>query len=78
MKYTLPSAMNFIHQWTLSVSGLRSGHMSDRVFKRNERVDSSLESTRGAIQGAVKKASKTVHDMRWFGVVKTSDRNEDG
>jgi len=43
--------------------------MSEHVYKVIEIVGSSKTSVEDAIQNAIQKASKTVHNMRWFQVV---------
>jgi flavin-binding protein dodecin len=40
--------------------------MSDHVYKHIELVGSSQNSIEEAIQTAIKKASKSVRNMRWF------------
>ena len=43
--------------------------MADRVFKKIEVTGTSTKSIEEAIQNGVAKASKTVHNLRWFEVV---------
>ncbi|MBN1272700.1 MAG: dodecin domain-containing protein [Candidatus Aminicenantes bacterium] len=45
--------------------------MSENVYKMIEIVGSSKKSVEDAIQNAISKASKTIHNMRWFQVVET-------
>ena len=52
--------------------------MSSHVYKILEIVGSSTESMQGAIENGVRRASKTVRDMRWFQVVETRGNIEDG
>ena len=42
--------------------------MSGQVYKTIEIVGCSANSLEDAVQGAVKKASTTVHNLRWFEV----------
>lgn len=42
--------------------------MSGQVYKTIEIVGSSATTLEDAVQGAVKKASATVHNLRWFEV----------
>jgi flavin-binding protein dodecin len=42
--------------------------MSDHVYKKIELVGSSPKSIEDAIQNAVHKASKSLHNLRWFEV----------
>ena len=44
------------------------GKMSDQVYKIIELTGSSKTSIEDAIQSAVKRAAKTVKNMRWFDV----------
>jgi dodecin len=43
--------------------------MPDKVFKKIEVTGTSSKSLEDAIQNAVAKAAKTVHNLRWFEVV---------
>jgi len=43
--------------------------MSEHVYKLIEIVGSSKISVEDAIQNAITKSSKTVHNMRWFQVI---------
>ena len=45
--------------------------MSDHVYKVIEIVGSSTESIEKAIENAVTRASKSLHNLRWFEVVET-------
>jgi flavin-binding protein dodecin len=40
--------------------------MSDHVYKQIELTGSSKTSLEDAIQTAISKAAKTIHNMRWF------------
>lgn len=42
--------------------------MTDHVYKKIELTGSSKKSSDEAIQNALARASKTVHNMRWFEV----------
>lgn len=52
--------------------------MSDSVYKMIEVVGCSPESLEVAIQNAVKRASKSVRDMKWFEVIETRGAIRDG
>lgn len=45
--------------------------MADHVYKNIELTGSSSESVEDAIRRAVRRASETVHNMRWFEVTET-------
>ncbi len=45
--------------------------MSEHVYKSIELTGSSKESVEDAIKNALKKASQTIHNMRWFEVLET-------
>ena len=45
--------------------------MTDHVYKKIELTGSSPVSIQAAIENAISKAAKTIHDMRWFEVVET-------
>lgn len=45
--------------------------MSDHVYKIIELTGSSTSSIEEAVRNAVARASKTVHNMRWFEVTET-------
>ena len=46
--------------------------MQDHVYKMIELAGSSESSIEDAIQNAVARAAKTLHDLRWFEVVENS------
>lgn len=52
--------------------------MSDRVYKKIEVTGTSTTSLEEAIENAIARAGKTVHKMRWFEVVETRGRLDDG
>lgn len=52
--------------------------MPDHVYKKVELTGSSTESMEAAIQGAVAKASETVHNLRWFEVTDIRGHIEGG
>lgn len=52
--------------------------MSDHVYKHIELTGSSVKSIEDAIETAIKKAGKTLHNMRWFEVTETRGHLEDG
>jgi len=45
--------------------------MSDHVYKKIELVGSSPKSFDEAVRNAIKRAKKTVRNMRWFEVTET-------
>ncbi|MDD5578355.1 MAG: dodecin family protein [Methylobacter sp.] len=52
--------------------------MNDHIYKKIELTGSSTAGIQEAIENAVSKASKTIHDMRWFEVVETRGHITDG
>lgn len=52
--------------------------MTDHVYKKIEITGTSTSTLEDAIQNAVGKASKTVHNLRWFEVVETRGDIHDG
>ena len=52
--------------------------MSDHVYKTIELIGSSQTSIDDAIKGAIAKAGKTVHNLRWFQVTETRGHIEKG
>ncbi len=52
--------------------------MSNHVYKQIELTGSSPDGVEAAVQIAVAKASKTVHNMRWFQVTDTRGHIENG
>jgi flavin-binding protein dodecin len=52
--------------------------MSEHVYKQVELTGSSKTSIEDAIQGAVAKASKTLHNIHWLQVVETRGYVENG
>ena len=52
--------------------------MTDHVYKKIEITGSSAKNIEHAIDNAINKAAKTVHNMRWFEVVDTRGYIEDG
>ena len=45
--------------------------MPDHIYKKIELTGSSAVGMQDAIENAVAKASKSIHDMRWFEVIET-------
>ena len=45
--------------------------MTDHIYKKIELTGSSTVGIQEAIENAISKASKTIHDMRWFEVIET-------
>jgi hypothetical protein len=52
--------------------------MQDHVYKMIELAGSSESSIEDAVQNAVARAAKTLHDLRWFEVVETRGQIENG
>lgn len=52
--------------------------MTDHVYKKIELTGSSTIGMQQAIENAIGKASKTIHDMRWFEVIETRGHIENG
>lgn len=52
--------------------------MSDHVYKLIELTGSSTTGLEEAIQNAIVKAGKTVHNLHWFQVVDTRGQIENG
>jgi flavin-binding protein dodecin len=52
--------------------------MTDHIYKKIELTGSSTVSIQDAIENAISKASKTIHDMRWFEVVETRGNIQGG
>ena len=45
--------------------------MSENVYKTIELTGASTAGIEDAIQNAIVKASKTIHNMRWFQIIET-------
>lgn len=52
--------------------------MNDHVYKLLELTGSSSTTIEDAIQNAIGKAAKTVHNMQWFEVTETRGHIKDG
>ena len=52
--------------------------MSNHVYKTIELTGSSPKGLDAAIANAIKKASKTLHNLRWFQVMDTRGEIENG
>jgi flavin-binding protein dodecin len=52
--------------------------MPDRVYKKIEVTGTSTKSLEEAVENAVERAAKTVHKLRWFEVVETRGRIDEG
>jgi flavin-binding protein dodecin len=50
--------------------------MNDHVYKLIELTGSSTDGLEGAIQNAISKAAKTVHNLHWFQVIDTRGQIE--
>ena len=52
--------------------------MTNHTYKKIELTGSSSVGMQEAIENAIAKASKTLHDLRWFEVVETRGHIEQG
>ena len=52
--------------------------MTNHVYKTLELTGSSPKGLEDAVSNAVKKAAKTVHNLRWFQVIDTRGEIEKG
>ncbi|MEE9398051.1 MAG: dodecin [Methylococcales bacterium] len=52
--------------------------MTEHTYKKIELTGSSYESIQQAIENAIAKASKTIHDMRWLEVIETRGHIDQG
>jgi len=52
--------------------------MSNPVYKQIQLTGTSSTGIEDAVNNALTKAAKTVHNMRWFEVVETRGQIEDG
>ncbi len=52
--------------------------MPDRVYKKIEVTGTSNASLEDAVKSAIERAAKTVRKMRWFELVETRGRIDDG
>jgi len=52
--------------------------MTDHVYKHIELTGSSEKSIEDAVQNAVSRAAKTIHNMRWFQVRDTRGHLDNG
>jgi dodecin len=52
--------------------------MDDHTYKIIELTGSSADSIEAAIQNAIAKASKSLHNLRWFQVMETRGDIENG
>ena len=52
--------------------------MPEHVYKKLELVGTSANSIEDAVTNAIKQASKTVRDLRWFEVIETRGDISDG
>ena len=56
----------------------QGGSMSEHVYKQIELTGSSKTGVEAAVQNAIAKASKTLHNLHWFQVVDTRGYVEQG
>ena len=52
--------------------------MSEHVYKTIEVTGSSETGTDQAVRNAVRRAAKTIHDLRWFQVIETRGEIREG
>ena len=52
--------------------------MTDHTYKRIELVGSSQTTSEDAVNNALAKASRTIHNMRWFEVIDTRGHIDQG
>ncbi len=52
--------------------------MTDHVYKMIELTGTSTKSMEAAVENALAKAAKSVHNMRWFVVTETRGDIQDG
>lgn len=52
--------------------------MSDHVYKKIELTGSSATGIEDAVNNAISKASKSLHNLRWFEVTETRGHIENG
>jgi flavin-binding protein dodecin len=52
--------------------------MADHIYKLIELTGTSTQSIEEAVQNALRRASKTIRNMRWFQVVETRGDIKDG
>ena len=52
--------------------------MDDHVYRVIEVVGNSQESIEAAVRNAVKRASATIRNLRWFEIARTSGHIDDG
>lgn len=52
--------------------------MANHTYKKIEIVGSSPESIEAAVRNAVRKASKTLHNLRWFEVTEIRGHIDEG
>lgn len=52
--------------------------MSEHVYKTVELTGTSPTSSDNAVQNAIERASKTIHNIRWFEVIETRGEIKDG
>lgn len=52
--------------------------MSDHIYKHIQLTGSSKTSSDDAVRAAIERASRTVHQMRWFKVLETRGHIEEG
>ena len=61
-----------------SLTQREEGNVADKIYKLVELVGTSTESYEKAIQNAIEKASRTLHNLDWFEVTEMRGRVENG
>ena len=67
-----------LHEFTSALQITEKKVMSDHTYKIIELTGSSKVSIQNAIENAIIRAAKTVHDMRWFEVTETRGHLDQG
>jgi dodecin len=67
-----------LHGFTSVLQITEKKVMSDHTYKIIELTGSSTISIQNAIENAIARAAKTVHDMRWFEVTETRGHLDNG
>jgi dodecin len=52
--------------------------MDEHIYKIIELTGSSTDSIEAAVQNAIGKASRSLHNLRWFQIMETRGHIEDG
>jgi len=52
--------------------------MEEHIYKKIEIVGTSKKSSDDAVENAIKKASKSIHNLRWFEIMETRGNISEG